>query len=322
MLRLFFGNQSYAMLAAPLLAAAYAILNFFTQTFKPSSANELDLGLWGIVSFNPGIIGSIVSVVLVTVSAILLNMIFNRNEFFDRNTFLPVLLYITASSFFPHFYNFDGFGLSLFIVSLSFWSFFKINQNDDARKAMFNGTILWSLASTFFPMLFLVFPFLFIILWVFRPFKFRESLMIILGTITPLLYVLSYYLITKNYAPNFSMSSSAPHVGQVTVIAVTSGIFLFGMLSMKSVLRNVQQGSIRLRKLNTMILWFIFTFAAITTLDFLFFKHTGSAALLLIPLMFIIPYAFGQKRLRNETAVLYYCFLLTSVSNFFISILF
>ena len=321
MLRLFFSNQSYALLAAPVIMAVYITLNIFTQTFHPPEVNSIDLGLWGSFNFNQQILGYSIAPVLIIFSAILLNFIFNRNEFFDRNTYLPALLYITAASFFPYFYYLNGLGIAQFFLVLSLFNFFRLNQNEDAKKVLFNGSFLWSLACTVFPPLIFLFPILFVIMWTFRPFIFRESVMLIMGMLVPYIYVVAYYFLSKKDYHAIQLTTSSAHVGQITVVAVSSGILLFVMLSLKSVLRNLQQGSIRLRKIMNMVMWFAFGFVAVTSVDFIFFNHTGSAALLLLPLMFLIPYGFGQKKLRSEAAILYYVFFMASVSNFFISYL-
>lgn len=319
MLRIFFSNQSYALLGAPLLVAFYGILNFFTRTYLPEAGDQIDLGLWGVHHFDQSITGMILAPLMVGFSGVLINLMFNRNAFFDRNTFLPVLLYCTASAYFPHFYFLNGFGIAQFLIVLSMFNLFRLNQNEDARKVMFNASLFWSLASTFFPPLLLVIPFLYGVMWIFRPFIFKESAALSMGALVPYIYLVAYYVLTKQNYMEVSWTTSSRSVGQVTVIALSSGSLLFVSLSLRTVLKNLTQGSIRLRKILSMSMWLTLAFIAIIALDFFMFKHTGSAALLLPPLMFMIPYGFGQKKLRQETAVLYYIFFLASVSNFFLS---
>lgn len=321
MLRLFYGNQSYALLLAPLVIGVYALVNHYLGIYTWPEG-ELDLGLWGQVPrfFPP--ISQVLAGILIFVSASLLNALFNRNEFFDRNTYLPVILYITASSFFPHFYYLSGFGIAAFLLCLSFWSFFQLHQNEDARRIVFNASILWSLAASFFPLLYFMLPFVYFIFWVFRSFKLRESVIIFLGIIIPLIYVGAYHYVKQDFSFSLWHSSSEIHIGIINVIIVSAAFILLTVLSIGSFLKNLSQGSIRLRKLNTMVMWFSIAFAGVAVSDFILYKHTGSAALLLIPLVFVLPYAFGKKNLRKESAVLFYIFFVLSVGKFFLTYLF
>lgn len=321
MLRLFYGNQSYALLLAPLIIVVYGAVNQILGIYT-WPAGELDLGLWGKVPRLNPLLSQIIAGTLIFVSSLLLNVLFNRNEFFDRNTFLPVILYIIASSFFPHFYYLSGFGIAAFLLCLSFWSFFQLHQNEDARRIVFNASVLWSFGASFFPLLYFMLPFIYFIMWVFRSFKFRESFIIFLGIIIPLIYVAAYHYIKGDFSFSLWHSSSEIHIGIINVIIVSVSFILFTLLSLGSFLKNLSQGSIRLRKLNTMVMWFSIALAGVAVSDFILYQHTGSSALLLIPSAFVLPYAFGKKNLRKESAVLFYIFFLLSVGKFFLTYLF
>lgn len=321
MLRLFYGNQSYALLLAPVLIGVYGGVNHFLGIY-PWPEGSLDLGLWGKAPNLYPLLSQLLAGVLIFVSASLLNALFNRNEFFDRNTFLPVILYITASSFFPHFYYLSGFGIAAFLLCLSFWSFFQLHQNEDARRIVFNASILWSLGASFFPLLYFMLPFVYFIIWVFRSFKLRESVIIFLGIVIPLIYVSAYHYILGDFSFSLWHSSSEIHIGIINVIIVSASFILFTLLSLGSFLKNLSQGSIRIRKLNTMVMWFSIAFTGVAVSDFILYQHTGSSALLLIPSVFVLPYAFGKKNLRKESAALFYVFFLLSVGKFFLTYLF
>jgi hypothetical protein len=319
MLRLFYGNQSYALFLAPVLVVFYAVLNAFTAQFLPQDNGIIGLGFWGNAQISNPLIGKIIAPTLIMISGAVMNVVYNRNEFLDRNTFLPVLLYITSSSFFPHFYTLNGFGIALFLLVMGLVFIFRLNQNDDGRSAVFNASILIGLGMTCYPPLIILFPPLFFIVWVFRPFVFRESLLLILGSATPFLYAWAFLYLTDRNLSSIVWSTSSLSVGRLTVITVSSGIFLFLLLSLPAVLQTIQRGTVRLRKLFTMLFLLGFFTLAIVAVDYFYFHHAGSGGLILIPLMFVIPYAFGQRKLRTESEWLYYVFLGISVSNFFLS---
>jgi len=322
MLRLFYGNQSYALFLAPLLVILYFVLNTLTGFFVSDATGNIELGLWGRFSSSNKLFNLIVPPTLIMVSGAVINFIYNRNEFFDRNTFLPVLLYITSSSFFPHFYVLNGFGIALMFQVLSLYYVFQLNQNDDARALVFNAAFFSGIGMTLYPPLTALFPLLFFVVWIFRPFVFRETLMLIIGTGIPFFYAWVYLYLSGKNLDTIVWSTSSLHVGRLTVIAVSSGILLFLLLSMPAAFQNLQRGTIRLRKIFNMLIVLGISFLGIVGIDYFYFRHAGSGALLLIPLMFVIPYAFGQRKLRTESEVLYYLLFGISVSNFFLSMLF
>lgn len=316
MVRIFYSNQSYALFLVPFLIGGYVAINAYLPTFALIN-NQLDLGLWGSYSIDLGLISQFLGPGLILTEAIMINMLYNRNEFFDRNNYLPALLFVTSTSFFPLFYALSGTSIAFFFFVFSFRQFFKFHQNEDGRKAAFNLGFLFAIAASFYPLLMGLFPLLFLVLWTFRPFVFRESALIITGIFVPVLYGV-LWMFWQDISFETSILSRTMHTGFTPLIILTSGMFIFFVLSLKTTLLKMQQGSIRIRKIFRVLVFSLAALFVLSAGDYFLFGSTEAAAFMLIPLVFIFPYAFGYKKLRPEASIVFHIFLLVSVGKFFI----
>ncbi|MFM9051292.1 MAG: hypothetical protein ACKOKF_03100, partial [Bacteroidota bacterium] len=186
MVRLFSGNRASVLLLLPLLAGAFFALNFQTGYYVQEKVSNL--GFWGETVVIYPIYSSIGGVILVLINAIAINWIYNSNEFLERNSYLSSMLYVVLMSFYHSFYNLDGLLLAHTFLILTMAQFFELNQHDDGKRQVFNGMFFAGIAATFHPPMTALFPLFCIMIWVIRPFIFRELILAILGFSVPLLY--------------------------------------------------------------------------------------------------------------------------------------
>lgn len=260
----------------------------------------------------------ITSIVLIFISSILLNVIFNRNEFMERNSHLTPLLYITLMSFFHFFYFLEGLSFAQLFIVLTVFQLFKLNQNEDGRRIVFNAGFFFSVACTFYPVLFIGLPFLFWMVWVMRPFILRESALLVTGFIVPLIYSGAYSIIFKTSLDRTEFSSSSPVFHWLNILVCCVGILLLILVSLKGLFAKINVSSIRMKKLFRLMLLFIILCLLIIFIDFFAFHKVEAGGLILICLVFIIPYGFGQKTQRAFPTFIYYLVFFYSVSKFFI----
>ena len=151
MVQLFFGNRSFALLFLPVLAAVYIALNVYFPYFQPEESAHF--GFWGNFLSQSNWISQFLAPLLVLAEAVLINSLFNRNEFMERNTYTPALLYVTCMSVFHCFYFLDGFAIAQFSVVMAVHQLFRLYQNEDGRRHVFNVGFWLGIACTFHPVL-------------------------------------------------------------------------------------------------------------------------------------------------------------------------
>jgi hypothetical protein len=313
--QIFYGNRSYALLLIPFIATGFVILNLYFPYHLPDP--QAHFGMWGKLLPQESTISQLLAPAIVVANSIILNTIYNRNDFLEKNNYLVSMLYVSFMAYFHSFYFLDGSLIVQLILCVSLFSFFKLNQNEDARKIVFNLAFWFGLASTFYPLFLLSLPILFSMIWVMRPFVFRESLLTLVGFVLPLVYagVYNFYFERTMVGADFSSSSTEWYI--LDIMFIGSAVTWFLLFSVQTLLRKMQQGSIRIRKLyNILMLMGVLTLL-LTSLDYFFFNKGQVISLVFVPLMFVLPYGFGYKKQRVAPTIFYYLLLLFAVGKFF-----
>ncbi len=316
MVTLFFGNRSYALLFLPFIIGGFYACNYFTAYHI--APETLNIGFWGTIQTGGHWAFDLTALLMVLLNAILLNRLFNRNDFMERNSFLASLLYVVLMSFFPSFYHLDGIALAQPLVVLSVIQLFHLNQNEDGRRAVFNASFLFGAACTFFPVLLLGVPALFWMVWVIRPFVLRESLLVLAGFAVPLLYAAVYTNVFHFRMERENFSSSSTEVLLLNSAVVGGGLVLLGMMSVSAVVGKLRVSSIRLKKLFRILGLLIWLFLGIGALEYFVFGKLAAVSLLIIPVIFFLSYAFGEREPKGLPTFTFYLLFLFAVGKFFI----
>ncbi len=316
MIRLFLTNNILVLFILPFIVSIYFILNsqfgFYEQETK------VNFGFW----LNPfdanSLILKIASFIIVLVNTVLLNWVFNRNQFLERNSYLVSLLYIVTMSFYSSFYKIDGLLIAhLFMISM-FTQFFQLNQNEDARKLVFNGCFFAGLATTFYPTLIIALPFCLVMILIIRPYVFREFFLGIVGFIIPLIYGFVFLLFQdqKNYFSIFGQLNELKITANflATLIALFS-LFILSLLSLR---RYIQKSSLRLKNMVRIIWLYILLSLIIGFLNFYYFLNIEQISFLLIPISLLLTYAFIQKNISIIASIIFYLTMIYSVVKFFV----
>lgn len=317
MVKLFLSNRSIVQFLLPLFVVVYVILNQITNYYGYSEI--ANFGFWGNnIQFDP-IVSQIAASLVIIGNAIFINAIFNWNQFLERNSFMPSLLYIVLLSFYHSFYQLDGLLISHIFLILCLYQLYFLRQNEDGRKSVFNASFFAGIAATFHPPLIGFLPFIFFMMWNIRPFVIREIILCCVGFAVPLFYAGFYLIYTGTSIDLTLLKTSTNYERQQFDFLVTSGIFIFSLLlSLVSIQAHIQKSSIRLKKM-TRILWlFVLVGLIIGTIDFLFFNQIQRFSLIMIPFSFFLTFSFSHKTLSSVAIGLFYVTLTYSFLKFFL----
>lgn len=313
--RIFFGNRSYALLMLPLLIAGYAALNLWKGHHEPHVG--VSFGFWGHLLSQSTYLSQFLAGSLILANGIVLNILFNRNGFMESNNFLPALLYVSFLSIFHSFYYLDGFSIAQSLLIIGLHQLLKLNQNEDARRIVFNAAIIIGVACTFYPVLLVIIPFLFWMIWVIRPFIFRESTLTVVGFVIPLIFAGVYDTVYNIHLSGPELSGTSSELW-LEDVAVLGGIVLFMIvLGIGRLLLKLKQSSIRLKKLFRVIIILANFSLLLSIFEYFVFHKKEALSLVFIPLMFFLPYSFGYKKQRGVTTAVFYLLFFFSVGKFF-----
>ena len=128
--------------------------------------------------------------------AVIINKIVTDQKMFQRNNYLTGMSYLLITSIFH-----VGFTSTLISVSFIIWILsilFNLTTQQNPKKNIFNLGLLTGVSILIFFPTFLFVLLIFFGLLIFRPFRIREWVILILGIITPFYFVLAFgYLLDK-----------------------------------------------------------------------------------------------------------------------------
>ncbi|MBI1836533.1 MAG: hypothetical protein HYR91_04640 [Flavobacteriia bacterium] len=317
MIKLFLGNRSVVLFLLPFVIALYVLINYFKNYYQYSTLSNF--GFWGNKTLpdNLIVIQAITSFFIV-VNAVGINAIFNWNEFLGRNSFMPSLLYVLLMSYYHSFYKVDGLLISHSFLILMIYQLFKLRQNEEGRRLVFNAAFFSGIAATFHPPLIGFFPFIFIMIWTIRPIIIREILLTIIGLSIPLIYAGLYLLYTQTSIDLKLLKIPSNYDRHKFDFLISTSIFILSfLLSLISIQSNLKKSSIRLKKLVQILWWIIITGIVLGIMDYILFKQIERFSLLMIPLSFLLTYSFTHKTWFHVANGLFYITLIYSFVKFF-----
>lgn len=172
-------------------------LFFISPPILPLS--EEPLGGFFINLFSPLLINPFLNVLftslLVYLQAVMVNQLTKRYNILYKSTYLPGLLFVVFSSLFTTFLFLNTVLMVNFFVILLVGQLFSLYKSMISYQTVFNcGLIVSTGALFYFPFL-LVFPVIWVSLFVLRSFNWREWAISFVGLLVPILFVWSYYFI-------------------------------------------------------------------------------------------------------------------------------
>ena len=318
MVKLFLGNRSFALIFLPFIVLLFSVFNSLFGQQK--NVEIVFFGFFGDLSGLSNLFFQILAPIIILINSIIINNLFNRNEFMENNNFLVSLLYVVVMSFLPSFYFLDNVLLAQTGLMLMLSQLFKLSQNKDGRKHTFNAFFFFGLVCSIYPKVFFGLPFVFLVVRIFRPFFLREFFLAFTGFFLPFLYSSLYFFVfntSKLYS--FFFVSDLSEKSYIDILLLTF-LFLFFFIGTSKILKKVRSSNIRLKKLfRALYLFLLFSFL-FWVIEFFVFKSASGLGLVILPLMFVMPYAFGERKAGIGVVIVYYSLFFLALGKFFIPI--
>lgn len=313
MIRLFANNEAYVLILIPFLVVGHLLLDIYFPNFEMLSIGQENL--WEIdFTEIPALYSRAAAFVLVSSNALLINYIFNSHEFFERNTYLPSLIYILLVFMFPMSLRLgeDLIGHTFFMLSLH--QLFNIKQNEDARHMSFLSGLFNGIALSFLPIY--IYFLLFLLLGIFsiRPFVLREAVLPFVGVVVVLMWVAIFNTDFYTSFIQFNSYLDYSRFGNIIIFLPHLIVVLLIIIANKNIIDRRSKSSIRYKRILGLVIYtFLFSLlAGIAVLVFFnsYFYFTIGAVVLSI----VLPYAYlGGKRKWIPSFLLYVLLILNVV---------
>lgn len=245
--------------------------------------------------------------------AIWFNYLFHKADFHESNTMLPAVYFTLATSLLPAFNYLNLYHFLMIILFLLFRVLLQINSKETAKAESYNAGFITGLLLLLLPELILFTPFLFMMLYVLKPFRFNEYILLIMGLGTPLYmaaginYLCDYPQDLSIYWENLFHPFYAERDVLTIILLVLTGLYLlFSFISLRGILFSV---GFRRRKNVNMLVFFSLGMAAVVV---------GSGqlwacvlALLWLPASTFLTLLILRVRRKKAPETLHIAFLLT-----------
>ena len=315
MIKLFLGNKTYVLLLIPFFLVCYQMLNYYFE-FVELVPNQ-HFGLWlENIELN-AIIAVVLASLVVLLNSFGLNLLVNRNNFYERNTYLVALIYVVFMSLFECSYFLNSTLLLHSTIIFMIHQLFELNKREDGRKNIFNAFLFFAIGVTLCPIYIFLLPMLIVSVTVIRQLSFKEFLMAFSGFSIPFMYYFSItYLNGSLWRP--SLWSSHFEIPQKDFWFVTISLIVFLVLSLFSVVFKMRQAKIQTNKQIRSLIILILFFFLLSLYQLISFQQIAHFSLLIIPMSVLLIFAFLSDTYGMAANVLFYVVIVYSVIKFFL----
>ncbi len=321
MLNLFLSGRGLSVFILPLLLLVYAIKSFVNPVFIVDSPTylftKIDL-FWSDSPYLKLLLGVLVSSLL----AFYVNKVFNLNGFYQTENSIPSLLLIIMIGSWSGFHFFSPLLLSLLFILIGLNRILKVYHQNNILSEVFDAGFYLGLASIiYYPaVLFLISYWIFLSMN--RAFSFREYFFPLMGVALPFFFLAGYFFyfdlpiefLYPTTSENIASLISANSLTQRIFLVLTGLSFL---LALPFFIKQISRSKIKTKNSKRLILMLLVNSMFIYWLSFTFFPIHNRALLMIIPLVFIIPFYYYSVSSLYRNLLFYFWIISSLLFNFF-----
>ncbi|MCB9196118.1 MAG: hypothetical protein H6598_07815 [Flavobacteriales bacterium] len=257
MIRIFNANTPLVLLLLPIVMTGFWLNSLMSdQLYLFENGTFLFNWLW----IDYPLINRIIAMILIILTGIQLNAVINNNEFFDKNTYLPALLYVVFMSSSKELHQ-----LHPIIWSNLFWVFafrrlLNIYNQVQCKSEVFDASVFFVIGAIFnFPFSAVLILFPWITLAIVRPFDLKEYAMPIFALLLGSIYLSFYYYFFDEM--NVDIKHNAYFNFEIKENWVNYGLYGFLIILLYSagfkLIARSNKSSIRFRKITSNLIAFL-----------------------------------------------------------------
>lgn len=138
------------------------------------------------------------AMIIVVIQAIILNRIVNEYNLLGKPSFIPALMYVTASALLEPFVVLNPALIANFFMLWMIEKFLSIYRREKVLPVLFDlGMIIAAGSMIYFPFVAML-PLVWVVLIIFRPFNWREWLAGIIGFVTIYFFIGTFYYLNNS----------------------------------------------------------------------------------------------------------------------------
>jgi hypothetical protein len=255
---------------------------------------------------------------LISLNAHQLNNVFNRNNFYSKDTFLPGFMYVTGLA------TFESVDFSPLIVAHLFLigamaALLQLKRQEPDKSIIFVGSFSIGIAIIFSPLLIVLVFFPWLALITTKPFNWREWMVAVLGLCLPIfyLYVFNYLSAGTIQPERMDIILDTPSVTWTitqSILYITSSITI--LLSIVQFIGVMRSQVVNFKKISQLTLLILFLCVVSFVIGWLFFNQFYLAFML--PLGFIISAQILYNERSRLSHILVMIWFMAAVINLYL----
>jgi Family of unknown function (DUF6427) len=302
------GVRGSLVLVLAIFTVAYLTTYFSSRSLEEDTYPNLFYNYFADNLSNKFLIVSL-NFVFILIGVYFISLISVNQEIVEKQNYFPVFLYLVLASACANPFHVTPQIFSNVFILFSIYKLLDTYRKDGALRTIFDAALWLSISSFITISTIICFPLFFIILFILRPFSWREWAVALLGFFTPIyLYECMAYLSNFNrgylfnacqlYFSSFSFPSSSEYY-------ITLMVTLFTLLVV-SIIQNLNRGfgnTVKKQRAKTILLWLLL----FSTFGFFSGGANGSSiiATYAFPLSFFIgDFLYNLKQIKVANTLL------------------
>lgn len=260
---------------------------------------------------------------LIVGNAVLLNSIFNKNDFATGENYFPALVFLGFVVLDYGNIDLHPILFSNLFTLLAIRRLLTVYRAESAVSIGFDAALFLSLSVFFFPPAVIMLPLPWLVFLQVRPFSLKEWLVPLTAIVAALIYAFSFYFIGGyTFSPDEFLLLSGSSIGlsldqiglaHFLVIAVFLILTIFGLVAF---FKEIAKSTLRKKSTKYIFLWaFFLMLLQYVYVSFLDTERSGSWLILATPVsVFLGVYFSGKSKKPIIRVVLFYIWLAACVS--------
>lgn len=259
---------------------------------------------------------------IIYLTGFILNNQINKNEIFERNTYIPALFYVLIMSSISELHQMHPVVLTNFFWVLAYRRLLNIYNQVQCKSEIFDASLFFIIGALItFPSAGIIMLLPFITLTIIRPFDFKEFLMPFFALLLISIYLLAYYYISQNEIAYFTIQSVYYNLDlpfNWTYYVIYGLIAIVMYLSGFKLLAKSNTSSVRFRKTTSVLL----SFLALTFIAMVYEKLIGRNDSFLIigavPFSLLWSFFFFYNEKKWIGGLIFYTIILFVTANIYL----
>ena len=286
--------------------------------FNNGDVKEVEFELLKLIGA-PKILVYFVLFIVVFYTGFLINSVVNKSVLFEKSYYLSGLLYVVFVTSFGDIISYLLPLIGNLFLLLSLKNLLLIFRANSCKRQVFNASIFILFGALFYSLNLFILPLVWIVLFIIRPFVWREYLMPIIVLLISFAYVIPFGILNENILEMMSLWWGSSQISYHD-ISPSIGLLIMGfisvtfLLSFKSIVNTFIYSNNRYKRVIWVVVAMMVFTILLSVLDFLLFnRSSGGLVPFLIPLVIFLSNGFIRNRIQWVCDLVFILFFVSTI---------